>query len=62
MSLLSAELEAFVAIVKTSTVHGAAKEIGLTQTGITQRIEGSRGRVELSLHQIKKRHETHRGR
>jgi len=38
MSLLSPELHAFVAIVKRSTVHGAAKEIGLTQTGVTQRI------------------------
>lgn len=38
MSLLSPELEAFVAIVKKGTVHGAAKEIGLTQTGVTQRV------------------------
>ena len=38
MSLLHPGLEAFVAVIKNSTVHGAAKEIGLTQTGVTQRI------------------------
>ena len=49
MSLLSPELEAFVAIVKTSTVHGAAKEIGLTQTGVTQRIRALERKVGVSL-------------
>lgn len=38
MSLLHPGLEAFVAVIRHSTVHGAAKEIGLTQTGVTQRI------------------------
>ena len=38
MSLLSPNLEAFLAVVKNQTVHGAAKTIGLTQTGVTQRI------------------------
>jgi DNA-binding transcriptional LysR family regulator len=38
MSLLHPGLEAFMAVVKQSTVHGAAREIGLTQTGVTQRI------------------------
>lgn len=38
MSLLSQNLQAFVAIVKNSTVHGAASELGLTQTAVTQRI------------------------
>ena len=49
MSLLSPELEAFVAIVKTSTVHGAGKEIGLTQTGITQRIRSLERKVGATL-------------
>ena len=38
MSLLSPNLQAFVFIVKSSTVHGAAGELGLTQTAVTQRI------------------------
>ncbi len=38
MSLLHPGLEAFVAVIRHSTVHGAAREIGLTQTGVTQRI------------------------
>ena len=49
MSLLSPELEAFVAIVKTSTVHGAAKEIGLTQTGVTQRIRALEKKIDTTL-------------
>ena len=38
MSLLSANLQAFVAIVKVGTVHAAAGDLGLTQTAVTQRI------------------------
>ncbi len=38
MSLLSPNLQAFLAIVKQGTVHGAAKDLRLTQTGVTQRI------------------------
>jgi len=38
MSLLSPQLEAFSAIVKHRTVHSAARELGITQTGVTQRI------------------------
>jgi LysR family transcriptional regulator, chromosome initiation inhibitor len=38
MSLLNAPLVAFLAVVKNQTVHSAAKELGLTQTGVTQRI------------------------
>ncbi len=38
MSLLSANLKAFIAIVRQGTVHGAAKDLHLTQTGVTQRI------------------------
>lgn len=46
MSLLSPQLEAFQAVAENKTVHGAAKTLGLTQTGVTQRIrtlEGSLG-------------------
>lgn len=38
MSLLSANLKAFIAIVRQGTVHGAALDLHLTQTGVTQRI------------------------
>jgi DNA-binding transcriptional LysR family regulator len=38
MSLLSPNLQAFLAIVKRGTVHGAAADLRLTQTGVTQRI------------------------
>ncbi|MCX6118760.1 MAG: LysR family transcriptional regulator [Proteobacteria bacterium] len=38
MSLLSANLQAFAAIARIGTVHGAASELRLTQTGVTQRI------------------------
>ncbi|NNF07209.1 MAG: LysR family transcriptional regulator [Candidatus Eisenbacteria bacterium] len=38
MSLLHHGVQAFKAIVAQGTVHGAAREIGLSQTGVTQRI------------------------
>lgn len=38
MSLLGPSLEAFLAVVETSTVQGASRSLGLTQTGVTQRI------------------------
>jgi len=38
MSLLGPQLEAFLAIIKHKTVHGAAGSIHLTQTAVTQRI------------------------
>ncbi len=38
MSLLSSNLKAFMAIVRLGTVHGAAADLNLTQTGVTQRI------------------------
>jgi DNA-binding transcriptional LysR family regulator len=40
MSLLSLGVTAFLAVVRHGTVHGAAREIGLSQTGVTQRIRG----------------------
>jgi LysR family transcriptional regulator (chromosome initiation inhibitor) len=38
MSLLSPQLQAFMAIVRDQTVHNAARHLHLTQTAITQRI------------------------
>src|SRR3989338_2979815 len=38
MSLLAANLKAFMAIVQQGTVHGAAHDLHLTQTAVTQRI------------------------
>jgi LysR family transcriptional regulator, chromosome initiation inhibitor len=49
MSLLSPNLEAFVAIVKNKTVNGAAREIGLTQTAITQRIRALESMLSTTL-------------
>jgi LysR family transcriptional regulator (chromosome initiation inhibitor) len=49
MRLLDPQLEAFLAVVKHKTVHGAADEIHLTQTGITQRIRTLEKRLSTSL-------------
>jgi LysR family transcriptional regulator (chromosome initiation inhibitor) len=49
MSLLSPQLEAFAAIVKHSTVHAAAKELGITQTGVTQRIRALESMLSTTL-------------
>lgn len=49
MRLLSPQLEAFVAIVKNKTVHGAAKEIHITQTAVTQRIRTLETHLSTSL-------------
>jgi len=38
MSLLSPQLQAFIAVVKHKTVHAAAESLSLTQTAVTQRI------------------------
>lgn len=38
MSLLHPGIQAFLAIVRQGTVHGAARDVGLSQTGVTQRI------------------------
>lgn len=38
MSLLDLKLQAFMAISKVGTVHGAAKSLNISQTGVTQRI------------------------
>jgi len=38
MSLLSANLNAFIAVIRQGTVMVLASELYLTQTGVTQRI------------------------
>ena len=49
MSLLNQNLQAFTAIVKNATVHGAATELGLTQTAVTQRIRALERELETTL-------------
>ena len=49
MSLLLPDLEAFIAVVKHSTVHAASKQIGLTQTGVTQRIRSLEKKIGVTL-------------
>jgi LysR family transcriptional regulator, chromosome initiation inhibitor len=49
MSLLSAPLQAFVAIVQQTTVHGAAKQLNLTQTGVTQRVRALESELKTTL-------------
>ena len=49
MSLLSPQLEAFLAIVKHKTVHAAAASIHLTQTAVTQRIRSLEMRIGTTL-------------
>jgi DNA-binding transcriptional LysR family regulator len=49
MRLLDPQLEAFIAVVKNKTVHGAADDLHLTQTGITQRIRTLEKRLSTSL-------------
>ncbi len=49
MSLLSHNLQAFLAIVQHGTVHGAAKQLHLTQTGVTQRIRALESELKTTL-------------
>ena len=49
MSLLDPRLQAFVSIVRSQTVHGAAKELRLTQTGVTQRIRALESQLGVTL-------------
>lgn len=49
MSLLSPQLQAFLAIVKHKTVHAAASSIHLTQTAVTQRIRTLESRIGTTL-------------
>lgn len=49
MSLLNPGLKAFLAIIDHGTVHGAARAIGLTQTGVTQRIRALERQLGITL-------------
>ena len=49
MSLLNPQLEAFIAVAQCKTVHGAAQQLHITQTGVTQRIRTLENRLKASL-------------
>jgi len=49
MSLQSPQLQAFMAVTKCKTVHGAAEEIFLTQTAVTQRIRSLERTLKATL-------------
>jgi DNA-binding transcriptional LysR family regulator len=49
MSLLHPNLIAFMAVVERKTVQGAANQIGLTQTGVTQRIRSLEKELQTTL-------------
>lgn len=49
MSLLSPQLEAFIAIAKYKTVHGAANSVHVTQTAVTQRIRALEAKLGTTL-------------
>ena len=60
MSLLSPQLAAFLAIVKRQTVHGASQDLGITQTGVTQRIKALEAQLSAKLiYSIKSWHDAH---
>lgn len=49
MRLLSPPLQAFLQVSTLKTVHGAAKALGLTQTGVTQRIRALESQLGVTL-------------
>ncbi len=49
MSLLSPPLQAFMSVVRSGTVYGAADDLGLTQTGVTQRIRSLESELATTL-------------
>lgn len=49
MSLQSLSLQAFMAVVKTKTVHGAGDLLHLTQTAVTQRIRTLEAKLKTTL-------------
>jgi LysR family transcriptional regulator (chromosome initiation inhibitor) len=49
MSLLGPNLEAFLTITRTKTVQAASKELGITQTGVTQRIRALEAQLDTTL-------------
>lgn len=49
MTLLSSQLEVFVAVAKNKSMHAAAKSIHLSQTAITQRVRALERRLKATL-------------
>jgi LysR family transcriptional regulator, chromosome initiation inhibitor len=49
MSLLDPRLEAFFRVAQNGTVHGAAKELNLSQTGVTQRLRSLERQLKTTL-------------
>ena len=49
MSLLSPPLQAFMSIARHQTVMAAARELGITQTGVTQRIRSLEAQLSATL-------------
>ena len=49
MRLQSPQLQAFMAVVESKTVHGAADVLNLTQTAVTQRIRTLERQMQVSL-------------
>lgn len=49
MRLLSANLQAFMTVYEKSSVSGAASELGIGQTAVTQRIRSLENELEVSL-------------
>lgn len=49
MSLLDSKIQAFYEIAKIGTVHGAAKSLKITQTGVTQRIRALERQLSATL-------------
>lgn len=49
MLLLNQNLQAFLSVYDVGTVHGAAKNMSLTQTAVTQRIRSLEKQLSLSL-------------
>jgi len=49
MSLLSPSLQAFLSVARLKTVQQAAKELALTQTGVTQRLRALETRLSTTL-------------
>ncbi len=49
MILISDQLKAFIEVCEQGTVLGASKNLGLTQTGVTQRIQALERMLQVSL-------------
>lgn len=49
MSLLSPQLQAFIAVARYKTVHGAADKLYMTQTAVTQRVRTLEARLRTTL-------------